>query len=496
MGRKPYILHIFLSMIIYFTLLGSALGGERSVIIKFHQRPGHSEEALIHGARGKIKRTYRMMSAMAATLPEQEIANIAKNPRVAYIEEDSIVMAVEPLPSDEYVDSWGVAHIGCEAVHDSGIKGAGVKIAVLDTGIDYNHEDLDDNFKGGDNFVEYVPPLPDFHDPFDDSWNSHGTNVAGIIAAEQNGTGVVGVAPEAELYAVKVLDGMGGGYVSWVIAGIEWAVANNMNIINMSLSIEEEGVSQAFEDACNAAEEAGILLVAAAGNNIYGETAVTPPAAYSSVIAVSATDQEDQLGYFSLSGPEVELAAPGVLIFSTSRDNTYEVLSGTSQAAPHVAGVAALIMSAGVDDVDGDGDTDNRDVRLMLQNTAKDLGDPGQDPIYGYGLVNAAGVASTDVTGFWITKVGRRPWAGAETVDLPTGEYKITITNDSLRAVKCKVYKNGVLARRLSRTFRFGGHKPQEVHWHLNARNKALEVVFVPEGRVGGTAHVSIVGGL
>jgi subtilisin len=493
MKRRPYVLHIVLSMIIYFTLLGSALCEERSVIIRCHQRPGPSEEAIIHGARGKIRHTYHVIPAMAATLPEQEIANIARNPRVAYVEDDSIVTAVEPLPGDEYVNSWGVAHIGCEAIHASDIKGAGVKIAVLDTGIDYTHEDLDGNFKGGDNFVEYVEPPPNPHDPFDDSWNSHGTSVAGIIAAEQNGTGVVGVAPEAEVYAVKVLDGSGSGFVSWVVAGIDWAVANKMNIINMSLAGIE--VSQTFEEACKAAEEAGLLLVAAAGNTYGG--VVTNPAAYSSVIAVTATDQEDQPGWFSPVGMEVELAAPGVEIFSTSRDEPYyAVLSGTSQAAPHVAGVAALIMSAGVDDVDGDGDTDNRDVRLMLQNTAKDLGKKGRDPIYGYGLVNATGVASTDVTGFWITKVGRRPWAGAETVDLPTGEYKITITNDSLRAVKCKVYKNGVLARRLSRTFRFGGHKPQEVHWHLNARNKALEVVFVPEGRVGGTAHVSIVGGL
>lgn len=480
----------------YFGLSAAALATERSVIVGFHQKPGPSEEALVHGARGKIRHTYHVIPAMAATLPEQEIANIARNPRVAYVEEDSIVTAAKPLPGDEYVDSWSVTHIGCEDVHASGIKGAGVKIAVLDTGIDYNHEDLDDNFKGGDNFVQYDPPLPDFHDPFDDSWNSHGTNVAGIIAAEQNGTGVVGVAPEAELYAVKVLDGMGGGYVSWVIAGIEWAVANNMNIINMSLSIEDvEGDSQAFEDACNAAEEAGLLLVAAAGNKPFHEV-VTKPAAYSSVIAVTATNQADQPGWFSLSGPEVELAAPGDLILSTSRDNSYAVLSGTSQAAPHVAGVAALIMSAGVDDVDGDGDTDNKDVRLMLQNTAIDLGDTGQDPIYGYGLVNAAGVTATDEMSFWVTKAGRRPSAGAETVELPAGEYEITITNDSLRAIECSVYKDGVLSRRLSRTFNFGGHKPQEVVWNLSARNKALEVVFVPRGGVGGTAHVSIVRGL
>ncbi|OGQ94989.1 MAG: hypothetical protein A2521_12795 [Deltaproteobacteria bacterium RIFOXYD12_FULL_57_12] len=492
MKCRPYGAHVLLFAIIYFALLGSAMGGERAVIIRYHQRPGPSEEALVHGARGKIRHTYHVIPAMAATLPEQEIANIAKNPRVAYVENDSIVTAVEPLPGDEYVNSWGVAHIGGEAVHARNIKGAGVKIAVLDTGIDCTHEDLSNNCRSGANFVEYFGGVTDPANSSDDSWNSHGTNVAGIIAAEQNGTGVVGVAPEAEVHAVKVLDGGGRGKASWVIAGIEWAVANNMRIINMSLSIEED--SQAFEEACNAAEAAGLLLVAAAGNIENGP--VTKPAAYSSVIAVTATNRANQLWYLSSIGPEVELAAPGVSIFSTSQGNSYDVLSGTSQAAPHVAGVAALIMSAGVDDVDEDGDTDNKDVRLMLQNMARDLGDSGLDVLFGYGLVNAAGVAAIDEMSFRLTKLGTRPAANAKTVDLPIGEYKITITNDNLRTVECRVYKDGVLSRRLSRTFIFGGHKPQEVVWNLGAGNIALEVVFVPRGEVGGTAQVSIVRGL
>ncbi|MHB8811460.1 MAG: protease inhibitor I9 family protein, partial [Desulfobulbaceae bacterium] len=145
MHSRFYAVHALLLMIIYFVLPGAALGGERSVIIKFHQRPGPAEEALIHGARGKINHSYRMLPAIAATIPEQEIAAIAKNPHVAYVENDSIVTTADPLPGAEYVDSWGAAHIGCEAVHAGGIKGAGVKIAVLDTGIDCTHEDLNDN---------------------------------------------------------------------------------------------------------------------------------------------------------------------------------------------------------------------------------------------------------------------------------------------------------------------------------------------------------------
>ncbi|MHB8809025.1 MAG: S8 family serine peptidase, partial [Desulfobulbaceae bacterium] len=348
------------------------------------------------------------------------------------------------------------------------------------------------NCRSGANFVEYMGVPPDPNNTLDDSWNSHGTNVAGIIAAERNGTGTVGTAPEAEVYAVKVLDAAGFGSVSWVMAGIEWAVANNMRIINMSLAGTED--SQAFAEACTAAEEAGLLLVAAAGNTYGG--AVTNPAAYGSVIAVTATDQADQPGYFSPAGPEVELAAPGVSVLSTARDNTYGALDGTSQAAPHVTGVAALILSAGIADIDGDGKADNRDVRRMLQETARDLGDPDQDTIYGYGLVNAAAAAPADVMSFLLTKVGRPPAAGAETVHLQAGAYEITITNQSLRSVECRVYRNGVLSGRLSRTFIFAGHKPQEVVWDLGAGDAALDVVFVPRGGEGDAAYVSIVKGL
>ncbi|MEA1905705.1 MAG: S8 family serine peptidase, partial [Euryarchaeota archaeon] len=258
--------------------------------------------------------------------------HIRKDPGVAYIVDDVVLT----VATDEYANFSGVGCINSKMMHDNGIDGTGVKVAVLDTGIDYTHEDLDSNYKGGYDFV-----FSD-SDPFDDSYNSHGTHVAGIIAAERNGVGVVGVAPNASIYAVKVLDGSGYGLASWVIAGIEWAVENDMDVVVMSSGTEED--SQPLQDACRNAHDSGVILVAAAGNTYGGN--VTYPARHDSVIAVTATNLNGSPASFSPVGPEIEFAAPGVNILSTTRGDCYGYLSGTSQAAPHVAGTAALIISS------------------------------------------------------------------------------------------------------------------------------------------------------
>jgi len=374
----------FLILSIFLILPSVVLSAERSVIVGFHRKPELAEMAIMRGATssGGIKRTFHLIPAMAASLTEEEIENLKKDSNVAYVEDDAIFKAV--AVGDEYTNAWGVLHIGADVAHANGNKGMGVKIAVIDTGIDYNHEDLDGNYAGGWDFVF------DDNDPFDDNTISHGTHVAGIIAAEENGIGVIGVAPEADLYAVKVLDGGGFGLESWVIAGLEWAVDNGMDIVNLSL---EGPHGESLQAACDSAYNAGILLVAAGGNTSGGS--VSYPAAYESVIAVTATDANDVRAYFSPVGPELELAAPGVDILSTVTiaNGNYSLLSGTSQAAPHVAGAAALSILSNTKDLNGDGLLDNKDVRRKLQMTATDLGDPGLDSIYGFGLVNAAAAA-------------------------------------------------------------------------------------------------------
>ena len=200
-------------------------------------------------------------------------------------------------------------------------------------------------------------------------------------------SGVIGVAPQAQILAVKVLDGAGFGTEDWIIAGIEWAVLNGADIIN--LSIQGPG-QQGLQEACDAARDAGVLLVAAGGNSLAGEGPVQYPAAYDSVIAVTGIDLFNVPADFSPRGDSLELAAPGVEIYSTVAGGNYATLSGTSQAASFVSGTAALYMSGTTQDLNGDGLIDGEDVRWLLQLTATDLGDAGKDPIFGYGLVNAS----------------------------------------------------------------------------------------------------------
>jgi subtilisin len=426
---------------------------------------------------------------MAAKVPEQALEGLRRNPHVAYVEDDAVVSLIEPLAgSIEYENAWGVSHIGSEAVHGNGFLGAGARVAVIDTGIDYTHPDLDDNYVGGYDFVF------NDDDPFDDSWNSHGTHVAGIVAAELNGFGVVGVAPVASLYAVKVLDGAGFGNLSWLIAGIEWAVMNGMDIANMSVGVQQP--FQPLQDACDAAYQAGLILVAAAGNYADGSHGpVMYPAAYDSVIAVSATLMDDTVWFASAAGPEMELAAPGAGIYSTVAGGGYDTLFGTSQASPHVAGVAALLLSSGFnEDLDGNGVSNHQDVRLQMQATAQDLGDRGWDDAYGYGLVRADEALSVTppppVTHLVVTKAKGSPRDSSQTVTLEDAVFDIAIVNDSLSRVDVDVYEGGEHLKDLSESYRFGKKDPQEVAFSIDAVGTVYEVVFVPKGKKGAFADV------
>ncbi|UCF78700.1 MAG: S8 family serine peptidase, partial [Candidatus Eiseniibacteriota bacterium] len=331
---------------------------------------------------------------------------------------------------------------------------------------------------------------PDNHDPCDDSSNSHGPHVAGIIAAEHNGEGVVGVAPEASIYAIKVLDGAGFGSVSTVIAGIEWALAHGMDVASVSIQVGMH--FQSLEQACNAAYDAGLLLVAAAGNTFGGD--VMYPAAYDSVIGVTATNMDDLPLSLSPVGPELELAAPGAAIPSTIAGGGYGLLSGTSQAAPHVAGVAALVLSSGFEqDLNGDGTVDHRDIRLRLQETALDMGEPGLDPVYGYGLLSAgaAGPASP-VSHLSVTRLPGTPWASAKSATLSDGVFEITIVNDGLPRIDVEVFEDDVHLKELSEFYNFCATGSSEVTFQMDSTAPTLVVVFVPRGRPGASADVYI----
>ncbi len=460
------------------------------MIVGFHQKPGSHEKALIHRAKGRIRRAYGRIRAMSVTLDEKAIKRIKRHSNVAYVEDNAVISAVDSVLSQEYLDSWGVHHIGAERAHASGNKGSGVKIAVIDTGIDYTHDDLKDNFRGGRDFVF------DDDDPYDDSWNSHGTHIAGIIAARENNSGVIGVAPEADIYAVKVLDGAGFGLLSWLIAGIEWSIDNGMDIINLSL----QGIDlQSLRDACESAYSAGVLVIAAAGNSYGG--AVQYPAAYDTVVAVTGTDAYDMQAYFSPYGPEIELAGPGVDILSAIANWDYDTLSGTSQAAAHVTGTAALFYASDIEDINGDRIIDNVDVRHILQTTANDLGEVGTDDVFGFGLIDASAASFPVYEPLFLTlkRNSFSPRYDTETVSLSGGVYDIKIENHGLRGIKIAVYEGNTFLRKLSRMYRihkkmhrFFRKKQRTRTISIDAMDKEYDIYFTPYGRRGTYAELII----
>lgn len=378
MGKKI----ICLIVLLFICGLMINTAGAKGVIVTFKDKP----DTDIIKPSGKIKHTYQNIPAVAADLPDQVIEDLKKNDKIAYIEPDVEVKALE----DTQTIPWGIRTIGARHVQiKNNNYGTGINVAVIDTGIDYNHPDLNSTFKGGYDFVNNDA------DPIDD--NGHGTHCAGIIAAQDNTLGVVGVAPQAYLYSYKVLDSSGSGYTSNVIAAIDKAIqtrkdknpSNDIQIISMSLG-SNQGV-KALQLECSKAYNSGILLVAAAGNSGTAEGTennVNYPAAYSSsVIAVAATDSKNVRPRWSSTGPEVELSAPGVDISSTYLGNGYATISGTSMACPHVAGTAALVKYKNPSFT-------NINIRNKLDQTATDLGikpdvPDGKDNWYGYGLVNA-----------------------------------------------------------------------------------------------------------
>lgn len=373
-------------LLIFIMLCSTLLSGASStdiasekvkVIIAFHEQPGPNEEGLIRAFGGTVKYTYNIVPAIAATVPAAALEGLARNPKIARIEEDVEIHALEEtLP-------WGVERIYADDVQAGENSGLGIKVAVIDSGIDYSHEELKGQYYGGKDFVN------NDDDPMDD--NGHGTHVSGTIAAiAGNGIGVVGVAPGVKIYALKVLNASGSGDFSDIVAALQWCQSNGIQVTNNSYgSSSDPGITvqQAFENAYGS----GILHIAAAGNagkfNGRGDN-VGFPAQYASVMAVAATDSSDTRAYFSSTGPTVEISAPGVGILSTVPGGSYDSWSGTSMASPHVAGVAALVMAS-------DLTLSNTEVRARLNETALDLGTVGLDTWYGFGLVDAKKAVGT-----------------------------------------------------------------------------------------------------
>lgn len=214
-------------------------------------------------------------------------------------------------------------------------QGENVKVAVLDTGVDLEHSDLKENLLEGANFVESNLPPQDYA--------SHGTHVAGIIAAKNNDLGIAGIAPEAKILPVKVLNNYGAGDMKAVLDGINYAVAQKADIICMSLGTRDpvEEIRVAIEQAA----KSNTICFVAAGNAGNTEQLLYP-AAYTEAISIGAVDENCLRANFSCTGPNLDFVAPGVKIYSCVPKNTYAYMSGSSMACPFAVGVAALVLSA------------------------------------------------------------------------------------------------------------------------------------------------------
>ena len=315
-----------------------------------------------HGL-GVLQRYGHAIKGFAATIPEAALDTIRNDPRVAFISEDYLVYA-QGKP-EEIVQAAQVIPTGIQRVMGLSTptnKGTGIGVAVIDTGIDLSHPDLKANIAAASKTC--VRGTKSANDD-----NGHGAHVAGTIAALDNGIGVIGVAPEAKLFAVKVLNKYGMGTWSGVICGIDWVTANaatyGIKVANMSLGgggASDNNCGNTNNDALHKAicrsTAAGVTYVVAAGNSA-ADTASAVPAAYDdTVVTVSALADSDGQAYgngpatpygpddtfatFSNYGSAVDLGAPGVQILSTWKGGGYNTISGTSMAAPHVAGAAAL----------------------------------------------------------------------------------------------------------------------------------------------------------
>lgn len=338
-----------------------------------------AQDELVARTGGVKIKNLDLIGGVSVYLPSKAAQRALEGrPEVLRIDDDVEVYALaKPTPvQPAEVLPWGVNRIDADLVWGV-TTGDPIRVAVLDTGIDVKHPDLADNLKGGVSTVWYTTSYNDD--------NGHGTHVAGIAGAVDNTIGVIGVGPQIDLYGVKVLDRRGSGYLSDVIEGMDWAIQKDMQVVNMSLGTSSDVLS--FREAVQRVNRAGIVQVAAAGNT---GGSVIYPAAYPEVIAVSATDNTDNLASWSSRGPEIDLSAPGVSIYSTYKGQTYKTLSGTSMAAPHVTGVVALVLTqAAKCDLDLSGSCSPAEVQQRLESTAEDLGTAGRDNFYGAGLVDA-----------------------------------------------------------------------------------------------------------
>ena len=343
-----------------------------------------------HGLTREFVFEHALKGASFIISPGKE-GGVRNDSRVAFLERNQRVhLFVQTVPTGvQRIFADDNPNVTIDGVDDYRID---VDVAVIDTGIDFDHPDL--NVVARTNCARKGPMNTECKDNDGDDGNGHGTHVSGSIAAIDNGDGVVGVAPGARLWAVKVLGNDGSGWMSWIIAGIDYVTdnADQIEVANMSLGCKCS--SSAMDTAIANSVAAGVAYAVAAGNDDEDASSFSP-ANHPDVITVSAladfdgepgalgsatcrTDEDDTLANFSNYGSYIEVTAPGVCILSTWKDGGYNTISGTSMASPHTAGAAALLAASGI--------TDPATIRQTIINEGNynwtdDSGDSIQEPL-------------------------------------------------------------------------------------------------------------------
>jgi subtilisin family serine protease len=347
-----------------------------------------AQDSLLNKSGALKHKSLKLINGAAVDLSAQTEKVLEEKKEILRIDNDLTLCAFQtytqskkkgPNPQEDQEIPWNIFKVGAHLAWTT-TAGKTVRVAVCDTGIDLDHPDLVENIAGEVNLAK--------PNKSGDDDSGHGTHIAGVVAAVDNWIGVVGVGPNISLYAVKVLDHKGKGWLSDLIDAFDWCIANDIQVINMSFGTLEDNSS--FQEAVRDVFSAGIVLVAAAGNRGEEGGEISFPARYPETIAVSAVDIYGNLASFSSYGAEIDLTAPGVEIKSTYENGMYEFMSGTSMSTPHVTGAVALLLTtvpSDMYDINGNGFWDPAEVKLKLVRTAQDLGlDPVQQ---GAGLVRA-----------------------------------------------------------------------------------------------------------
>lgn|GEM_PF-703986 len=371
------------------------------VLVRF--KPGAAPDKVLSSFSLKGKQELKHLGITKLHLDpaqlEYLLQTLAKNPAVAFIQRNHVYKASFTPSDPKYSEQWSLHNSQAPEAWDRA-RGKGVRIAIIDSGIDTKHPDLAPNidrkadgsvngYNAFHNTANYPVRDPYYEtDPLPRDLNGHGTHVAGIAAAPANGQGVTGVAPEATIIPVKVLDKNGLGDEAGIADGIRWAADNGADIINLSFGGPETGY--VIRDAVSYARSKGVVIVAAAGNSGLGT--VEYPAALNGVISVAASNRANGLAFFSSFGPGLDVTAPGAGIISTlptydtesaneGFPRNYGMMSGTSMASPFVSGLAALVLAQ-------DPSLAPDRVEQVIKSGTVDIGPSGPDTFYGSGLAN------------------------------------------------------------------------------------------------------------